>query len=75
VPGWLRREEAIARYAKVSGRDVTTAAWYVVFGTWKLGVVLQQIYIRYLRGQTTDERFATMGDGAARLFELAAERR
>ena len=75
VPGWLRREEAIARYAEVSGRDVTTAAWYVVFGTWKLGVVLQQIYIRYLRGQTTDERFATMGDGAARLFELAAERR
>lgn len=75
VPGWLPRREAIARYGEVSGRDVSGMEWYVVFGTWKLGVVLEQIYIRYLRGQTSDERFATMGDGAAKLFELAASRR
>jgi hypothetical protein len=45
-----------------------------VFGTWKLGVVLQQIFIRWHRGQTHDERFAAMGEGAKRLFELAAAR-
>ena len=32
------------------------------FGIFKLIVVLQQIYIRYLRGQTQDERFAHFGD-------------
>lgn len=74
-PGWLPRQEAIDRYGVKSGRDVSGMDWYVVFGTWKLGVVLEQIYIRYLHGQTSDERFATMGEGAAKLFELAASRR
>ena len=74
-PGWISRSEAIARYGRESGRDVAGMDWYVVFGTWKLGVVLEQIYIRFLRGQTTDSRFASMGEGAARLFDLAAARR
>lgn len=75
TPGWMTRSEAIDRYQSLSGRDMGDIAWYVVFGTWKLGVVLEQIYIRWLRGQTTDDRFADMGQGAARLFELAFERR
>lgn len=75
VPGWIRRAEAIHRYGELSGRDMSGMDWYVVFGTWKLGVILEQIYIRYVRGQTSDDRFATMGDGAAKLFELAASRR
>jgi hypothetical protein len=37
--------------------------------------VLQQIYYRFHRGQTRDARFAGMGEGAKRLFRLAAERR
>ncbi|MCI0544463.1 MAG: phosphotransferase family protein, partial [Actinobacteria bacterium] len=48
---------------------------YLVFGAWKLGVILQQIYIRWLRGQTLDVRFRGMGDDARRLFRLAADRR
>lgn len=75
VAGWSTRAEAIARYGARTGRDVSGMDWYVVFGTWKLGVILEQIYIRYVRGQTTDSRFATMGDFAARLFELASARR
>lgn len=73
--GWMSRADAIALYGTRSGRDVSGMGWYVVFGTWKLGVVLEQIYIRYLRGQTSDTRFDSMGEGAARLFELAATRR
>ena len=75
APGWLSRNEAIRRYARASGSDLEAIDWYVVFGTWKLGVILQQIYLRYVRGQTSDERFAPMGAGADRLFELAAARR
>ncbi len=73
--GWLRRPEAIARYAGQTGRDLSQIEWYVVFGTWKLAIVLQQIYIRWVRGQTQDDRFQILGSGAERLFELASERR
>ncbi len=73
--GFMSRTEAVDRYAQRSGLDLSRFNWYLVFGTWKLGVVLQQIYIRFYRGQTHDERFASMGAGAQRLFELAAERR
>ncbi len=74
-PGWMDRAEALGRYATLTGRDLTNAAWYVAFGTWKLAIVLQQIHIRWLRGQTADPRFETLGEGARTLFELAASRR
>ncbi len=75
APGWMPREEAVARYGERSGRDLSGVDWYLVFGSWKLGVILQQIYIRWLRGQTQDERFSDLDEGARLLFELAAERR
>lgn len=74
-PGWLSRDAALRRYASRSGRDLGRVDWYLVFGTWKLGVILQQIYIRWLRGQTRDQRFASMGEDARNLFRLAAARR
>lgn len=75
APGWMSRAEAVARYGERSGRDLSGVDWYLVFGSWKLGVILQQIYIRWLRGQTQDERFAGLDDAARLLFELADARR
>ena len=75
APGWMGRDEAVARYGKMSGRDLSSIEWYLVFGAWKMGIILQQIYIRWLRGQTQDDRFASLGDGASLLFHLAASRR
>lgn len=74
-PGWVDRRSAIERYGQKSGRDLTEVTWYVVFGTWKLAVILQQIYIRWLRGQTQDARFEPLGEGARALLRLAAARR
>lgn len=74
-PGFMNRRKAIERYGRQSGRSLSHVDWYVVFGTFKLAVVLQQIYIRWLRGQTKDDRFSVLGDGAQRLLELAAARR
>ncbi|HKX00567.1 MAG TPA: phosphotransferase family protein [Bryobacteraceae bacterium] len=56
-PGWLTRAELVERYAKNTGRDTSNLGYYEVFGLFKLGVILQQIYFRYHRGQTRDERF------------------
>ena len=73
--GWLSRQAAVDRYGEASGLDLTPVDWYLVFGAWKLAVVLQQIYIRWLNGQTQDERFRFLDEGARHLFRLAAERR
>lgn len=62
MPGFPSRAELVARYAEKTGFDVSRFGWYEVFGTFKVAVILQQIYIRYLRGQTRDERFAILGD-------------
>jgi aminoglycoside phosphotransferase (APT) family kinase protein len=75
TPGFLRRPQAVRRYAERSGRDVGAIDYYLVFGTFKMAVVLQQIYFRFHRGQTRDARFAGMGEGAKALFRLAAARR
>lgn len=75
APGFLRRAEAAARYGERSGRDLSLLPYYLVFGTFKMAVVLQQIYFRYHQGQTKDARFAGMGEGAKALFRLAASRR
>jgi aminoglycoside phosphotransferase (APT) family kinase protein len=75
APGFMSREEAVVRYGERSGRDVSTVPYYDVFGTFKMAVVLQQIYFRYQRGQTKDARFAGLGQAARHLFELAAKRR
>jgi aminoglycoside phosphotransferase (APT) family kinase protein len=75
IPGWLDRDRAVARYLERSGTDSTHIDWYLVFGAWKLAIILQQIYIRWLRGQTRDKRFSELDEGARHLFRLAAERR
>ncbi len=70
-PGFPTRDEAIERYAAATGFDCGNVHWYQVFGAFKIAVILQQIYIRYLRGQTRDERFAAFGDRVAGLIDKA----
>ena len=73
--GFMSRNEAVAFYTDRSGLDSKAVPYYVVFGTFKMAVVLQQIYFRYHNGQTSDERFAGLGKLAEGLFRLASERR
>jgi aminoglycoside phosphotransferase (APT) family kinase protein len=56
-PGWLRREEIIERYATRTGRDLSRIMFYETFARFKVAVIIQQIYFRYVQGQTQDERF------------------
>ena len=67
-PGFPTRADVVERYARRSGLDLERAVWYHVFGVFKLAVIVQQIYIRYLRGQTRDTRFA---DYNVRVQDLA----
>ena len=70
-PGWYTRDELVERYAVRTGRDVRSIGYYEVLGVFKLAVIIQQIYARYFRGQTQDERFANFGQRAEALAGLA----
>lgn len=70
-PGFPSRAEAVARYGAASGLDVSGIRWYQVFTAFKLAVIIQQIYIRYLRGQTTDQRFVSFGQRVEALIDKA----
>jgi len=72
LPGWFTRAQIVERYARVTGRDVSGLGYYEVFGIFKIAVVLQQIYFRYRRGQTRDERFRNFDARVRGLVEVAA---
>jgi aminoglycoside phosphotransferase (APT) family kinase protein len=55
--GFPSRAEAIQRYAQRTGFDLGPILWHQVFAAFKLAVIIQQIYIRFVRGQTQDRRF------------------
>jgi len=66
----MTREEIIKQYEARTGRDLSRIVFYETFARFKVAVVIQQIYFRYVRGQTHDERFRNL-DGLVR--ELSRE--
>jgi aminoglycoside phosphotransferase (APT) family kinase protein len=69
--GGLRRSDLIERYARKSGRDVSRVLFAYVLGLLKIAVIAQQIYARYKRGLTRDERFAPLLEGVRSLGRTA----
>ena len=65
LPGSLTRRELAERYAARVGRGLPDLLSYYCFGLFKLAVIIQQIYARYVRGHTRDERFARMNERVA----------
>jgi aminoglycoside phosphotransferase (APT) family kinase protein len=56
-PGWMTRGEITERYVERTGRDLSAIAFYETFALFKVAVAIQQIYFRFVQGQTLDERF------------------
>ena len=71
----LERNAVLDRYAARSGRSIDSISVYELFAIFKLAVVVQQIYARYVKGQTDDPRFAGMGEKVVALARLASELR
>jgi len=70
-PGFPSRDDFIERYARATGFDCGETHWYHVFGVFKITVILQQIYIRFLRQQTEDQRFSVYGDRVTGMIDKA----
>lgn len=73
MPGSLTRRQIVERYAEQTGRSVDDVRFYYAYAIWKLAVVLQQIYARFVKGNTADERFAGFAQMVALLGDTAAD--
>ena len=71
LPGFYSRDQFAARYAALTGRDVSEIGYYIAFGYFKLAVVLEGIHARYLLHQTVGEGFEREGPAVPVLIERA----
>lgn len=55
-------DDLVTSYADTSGLDMSDLPWYIAFGCFKLGVILEGIYYRHTLGKTVGEGFAVIGD-------------
>ncbi|WP_370232891.1 phosphotransferase family protein [Aeromicrobium sp.] len=62
APGYLSREEVLARYAQRSGRDVSDIDFHLALAFFKLAVILEGIHFRHSHGQTLGAGFDGIGD-------------
>jgi aminoglycoside phosphotransferase (APT) family kinase protein len=61
VAGHPTQAEIVDRYARRSGRDLSTLDWYIAFAAFKLAVILEGVHYRFVQGQTVGEGFDTVG--------------
>jgi aminoglycoside phosphotransferase (APT) family kinase protein len=71
APGMFTRQQAMSYYAEKTGTEVSDFDFYLVYGYFRLAVILQQIYYRYYHGQTRDKRFAGFGQAVQALGHQA----
>jgi aminoglycoside phosphotransferase (APT) family kinase protein len=71
APGYLSRHEMFDRYEAKTGRAMINFAFYHAFAVFKLAIILEGSYARYLAGQTDDPLFAEMKETVPTLAEIA----
>lgn len=73
IPGFMTRNDFLEAHSKKSGRDVSNMNFYLTFAYFKLAVICQQIYFRWKKGQTQDERFKKLNLYVKNLMRYALE--
>ena len=58
--GLISREEAVAEYARLTGRDMSNFLFHRVLAMYKLAVIFLQLGMRYRSGATTEARYAPL---------------
>jgi aminoglycoside phosphotransferase (APT) family kinase protein len=58
LPGNFTRNEVLQHYRSKSPLNLENILFYYIFGLFKVGVIAQQIYKRYILGFSQDPRFA-----------------
>ena len=73
--GFSTRAEVLERYGSASDLDISGIGYYIAFGYWKLGCILQGVYARYVAGAGAGDQGSVDSFPAqiGRLFEMAAQ--
>jgi aminoglycoside phosphotransferase (APT) family kinase protein len=73
--GFSTRAEVLERYGSDSDLDISGIGYYMAFGYWKLGCILQGVYARYIAGAGAGDQGSVDSFPAqiGRLFEMAAQ--
>ena len=71
--GFFPREQAVASYAALSGRDVSDFLFHRVLAMYKLGVIFLQLGYRWRSGATTEPRYAGLTAIGTGIVEFAHE--
>jgi aminoglycoside phosphotransferase (APT) family kinase protein len=74
--GFSSYSDLVERYARRTGRDVSGLGYYIAFGCWRLAVISEGVYARYVHGAMGDDAgvdTAAFKEGAATLAERALQ--
>jgi aminoglycoside phosphotransferase (APT) family kinase protein len=71
--GMPDRADLLERYATVSGRDVDEIDYYVVLARFKMAIVLEGGYARFVQGGADNPKMAAFGDVVLSMADKAAE--
>ncbi len=71
--GLCARAEAVAAYARLTGRDVSDFLFHRVLAMYKLGVIFLQLGVRWRTGATTDPRYAPLSAIGTGILEFTHE--
>ena len=59
IEGFPTYGDLLERYAHRTGRDLSEIDYYVAFSSWRLAVISEGVYARYLHGAMGDRRSTT----------------
>lgn len=74
--GFPPYRDLVERYADITGRDVSAVDYYVAFSCWRLAVISEGVYARYLHGAMGRQEgidLSTMKMGTEGLVQRALE--
>lgn len=69
----MPKRDVLERYASRSGLDVANISYYEALALYRIAVIIEQIYHRFVVGQTSDPRFARFEPVAPLLAEAALD--
>jgi aminoglycoside phosphotransferase (APT) family kinase protein len=71
--GFARRHDLLERYAAATKRDVSDVLWYVAFSGWKIAIIMEGSYRRFLGGVTDHPKFAQLEQFVPTLARRSAQ--
>ena len=71
--GFPSRAEMVHEWERASGRKAGDTRWFVTLATWKLAILLEASYYRFLAGTADDPFFAKLDQGVPALLKRARE--